>query len=176
MIFDENPEIRRLGFQKRRRFRIRYSSTIPSSRFQTFSSMLVRPLTLRIYINFRFISRLIFSFSNNLFFLIFSEHYYKLIDWRMPFTEPPFTKLMPYENIKILAENRGNLENDISRVPCHIQTTERHIKDVTRVSQASAIRDCREAAIAVTLESRKNRPKFESKKDYQLKILSIFEY
>lgn len=84
----------------------------------------------------------------------------------MPFTEPPFTRSMTYDSIKELADFNGNLEDEIKDVPCHIQATERHIKIVTAASSAFTTRERREAAIAMTLESRKNRPTFESKKDF----------
>lgn len=73
---------------------------------------------------------------------------------------------MPYQEIKALAEFKDLIEDDITKVPCHTQATERHIKDVTRVAHTLTSKKSREGAVAVTLESRKNRPKFDSKRDF----------
>lgn len=84
----------------------------------------------------------------------------------MPLAQPPFTLSMPYETIKNLNDSSGIIEDEITRVPCHTQATERLIEDVTKVSQAFASKRRRGDAICATLDSHKKRSQFESKKDY----------
>lgn len=55
---------------------------------------------------------------------------------------------------------------DIINIPCHIQSTERHIQIVSQVAQAVAMKKHREGIIAAKILSRKLRPKFDTKKDF----------
>lgn len=138
MIFDENPSIRRMGYNK-----IIHSRNESGEEFGI----------VRNYIA----PRIMFE----------AENFYDLIDWSMPYTEPPFTCSKSYDNIKHLAETCDIIENSmIEHVACHIQSTERHVQIVSQVSTAVAYKTRREGMIHAKLASHEKRPKFESKKDF----------
>lgn len=94
------------------------------------------------------------------------EEYYEMIDWNEPFTEPPFTRNISYEELTALAENGEIITEEIREVPCHSQATERHVKLVTEVSSRFTTHKRREGAAAVTIQGREKRPKFDSKQNF----------
>lgn len=57
----------------------------------------------------------------------------------------------------------------VAQYPCHTQAVERAVKTVTEAALAVCGGERRDGFIRSRIESRKNMPKFESKKDFYLK-------
>ena len=96
-----------------------------------------------------------------------ANEYYNLINWQNEqVLEPPLLKNIPTEDIqkKIRDKTMPGLTN--SSIPCHSQAVERMIKLVTEASSKVCGKNEREGFITVTLESRKNMPKFETKNQF----------
>lgn len=138
MIYNRDPKIRQLGFQRILRSR-EMEETVEAESIRSY----VHP---------------IIQFDCN--------YYYEMINWNLAYTEPPFTRDFSYDDLKTRAENGDIIESEIMKVPCHIQATERHIKDVTRVSSNLRTSTSREGALLATLESRSRRSNFDSKKQF----------
>lgn len=129
MIFDEDPMIRCMGYRNILRIRREGDDEFG----------IVRPHTTpMIYFN--------------------SQNYYDLINWNLPFNEPPFTRLIPYATLKELAISGDLIEDGITKIPCHNQACERAIKLVTEVATVSTTKARREGAALVAIEARKKRP------------------
>lgn len=78
--------------------------------------------------------------------------------------EPPYTKYMPYDHLE---DHKNSDEVLINvKIPCHIQGTERNVKDVTRASKHVTEKHKR-GFLATSIESREKMPKFDSKKDFK---------
>lgn len=137
MIFDNDPEIRRMGFRKILESR--------DSNLDTEYGQVRDYIAPTIKLN--------------------CNYYYEMIDWDFPYTEPPFTLTWSYEEIKLLEETGGTIENDVVNIPCHIQETERHIKIVTEASKAVGTQQRRTGVVLTTMKSREKRPKTETKSD-----------
>lgn len=137
MLFDENPEMRRNGFEKI--LHLRNTSEQEYGIVRDYKAPII---------NFD------------------CENYQELIDWEVNITEPPLTRSIPYEELKVFAECNKMLDDDIINISCHIQATERHIQVVSQASSAAATKARREGIIAAKITSRKKRPKFDSKKDF----------
>lgn len=136
MLFDERPNVRRLGCEKILNARESGDEIEKVREYQ-------RPV-----INFE------------------CNDYIDMIDWNKVdnLTEPPFTRNWSYDDI--MNYKTSNCIAEDLNIPCHIQATERHVKVVTETSLAvSAPR--REGVIITKIQSRKERPNTDSKKDFQ---------
>lgn len=140
MISDQDPDIRKLGYEK-----IILARDIDEP-------MNVNSENVREYVH----PRILFD----------CENYYEMIDWNLPFTEPPFTRNISLEALTALANSGEIITEPIRKVPCHSQSTERHVKLVTEISSRFATHERHEGAAAATLEGREKRPKFDSKKNF----------
>lgn len=78
--------------------------------------------------------------------------------------EPPFTKKMPFEHLNDYKDS-DEVVLDIN-IPCHIQGTERNVKEVTRASKHVTEKH-KAGFLATSTESREKMPKFESKQDFK---------
>ena len=85
------------------------------------------------------------------------------------YSEPPLISDFHEETLKLIAET-GKVPHEIYELPCHNQRVERAIKLVTETSQKCARKDEREGIIHTILASRREQPKCNSKKDFQMKI------
>lgn len=138
MIFDADREIRKLGYRK-----ILQSRNEGDDEFGI-AREYVAP-------------RIMFDTCQN---------YCDIIDWDLPFTEPPFTLMWPYAKVERLAESGDLIKDDVTKIPCHNQGNERAVHLVTQVATGSTTKERREGAALATLESRQKRPKNESQQDY----------
>jgi len=96
-----------------------------------------------------------------------ANEYYKLINWQNEqVSEPPLLKNIPSEDIqkKIRDKTMPGLTN--SGIPWHSQVVERMIKLMTEASSKVCGENEREGFITVTLESRKNLAKFDTKNQF----------
>lgn len=89
-----------------------------------------------------------------------------MIDWNKVanLTEPPFTMNWSHDDITNYMTST-EITEDI-KVPCHTQATERNVKEVTRASML-VTEPSREGLIATSISARLDRPRNESKQDYQ---------
>lgn len=95
--------------------------------------------------------------------------YIDLINWQENLTEPPILKNLSDQEIQNVVESGGESELLFIRLPCHTQAVERAVKNTTEASTSQCTRESRLGAINVKLESRKQMPKFETKKDFKPK-------
>ena len=63
-----------------------------------------------------------------------------------------------------LIKTKGSLE--LPEFPCHTQNVERMVKIVTEVSLTACSEEARDGIIRTKLKSRKDIPRFETKKDF----------
>lgn len=89
--------------------------------------------------------------------------YVDLIDWQTNITQPPILKNVSDEDLQSMIDQR-EVEVDFLRLPCHTQAVERAVKTVTEA--ASTL--CSKGFIKAQIESRKDMPKFDSKKDFSV--------
>lgn len=86
------------------------------------------------------------------------ESYTEMINWhKTGETEPPVLKGVDLDELNI----------DMLQYPCHTQAVERCVKLVTEASSKVCGEENREGYIASQIQSRKEIPKFESKKDFK---------
>lgn len=78
--------------------------------------------------------------------------------------EPPYTKSIPYDHLIDYKDSDVILLQ--MRIPCHIQATERCIKEITRASKHVTEKH-KAGFVAMSAESREKMPRFESKQDYK---------
>ncbi|CAH2098786.1 unnamed protein product [Euphydryas editha] len=98
-----------------------------------------------------------------------AKDYTEMIDWKkIEVTEPPLIKDLNEDDLRNIIEN--GLKSDILAYPCHNQSVERSIKLVTEASSKVCSSTSRDGFIRATLQSRKELPKFETKKDYEVKL------
>ena len=98
-----------------------------------------------------------------------SSTFIDMIKWQNTgITEPPLTKNMSQEEITKLIQTGGMLSSHYKDIPCHTQAVERLIKLVTEASEHVCGEAEREGFIKNTLESRKNMPKFDTKKQFKI--------
>lgn len=64
--------------------------------------------------------------------------------------------------------DRKEVEVDFLRLPCHTQAVERAVKTVTEAASTLCSKSAREGYIKAQIESRKDMPKFDSKKDFRV--------
>lgn len=101
-----------------------------------------------------------------------AKDYTDMIDWaKIEVTEPPLIKDLNEHNLRKIIEN--GFEFDILEYPCHNQSVERSNKLVTEASLKVCSSTSRDGFIRITLQSRKELPKFETKKDYHVKLTRI---
>lgn len=137
MIYDDEPQIRQLGFQRILTAREEMEETYGKVR------SFIPP-----HINFD------------------AENYYDLFDWNEPYSEPPFTRTIPYEELVRLALYSGIIDDNVRDIECHNQACERNVKAVSEVAMSRATQERREGMILATIASREKRPKFDSKQDF----------
>ena len=75
---------------------------------------------------------------------------------------------MSQEEITKLIQTGGMLSSHYKDIPCHTQAVERLIKLVTEASEHVCGEAEREGFIKNTLESRKNMPKFDTRKQFKI--------
>lgn len=138
MVFDADAEIRKLGYRK-----------ILQSRNEGDDEFGIA----RDYVE----PRIMFDTS---------QSYCDLIDWDLPFTEPPFTRMWSHQRIEELSESGELIEDTVTQIPCHNQGNERLVHLVTQVATGSATKERREGAVFATIESRNKRPRSESQQDF----------
>lgn len=135
MIFDENVDIRKMG----------YAKILQARRHELdFEFGEVREYEPQRAINFN------------------CQHYYDLIDWeKIKFTEPPFTLNMAYDDIEKLLETGDVIQDDFTNVPCHTQATERGVKATSEMATVAATHEGREGAMAAAQASRAKKLRFD---------------
>ena len=84
------------------------------------------------------------------------------------YTEPPVLCDFTKEDLQHVVE-AGKLTDKITGLPCHNQRVERAIKLVSQTSQKSTKKKEREGIIQTVISSRKELPKFETKKQFSVK-------
>lgn len=89
-----------------------------------------------------------------------AKKYYDLINWNN-FSEPPFTRSLTEEGIRFLIQ-----ANDFPLFPCHSQAVERHVRLVSEASSLVFGAKERDGLIRSRIKSRKELPKFETKKQF----------
>ena len=94
-----------------------------------------------------------------------ANDYINLINWQKSVvTEPPLTKMFSNDQIDDFIKEQHILE--IPKFPCHTQAVERCIKLVTDASLAVCGEHKRDGYIRSIIESRKEIPLFNTKKDF----------
>lgn len=100
-----------------------------------------------------------------------SENYYDMVYWReTEKTESPLTEDFSLIQLKEMFVKQQNVNSNVLELkeyPCHSQSVERAIKLVTSASSMVCGNERRDGVIRSTLESRKNMPTFETKKDFK---------
>ena len=90
-----------------------------------------------------------------------------MIDWdskKSVITEPPLTKHLTEEQLDNLATS-GESSLVLTKMPCHSEAVERHLKLVTETAAKVCAEKARHEAILAKLKSIKKMPHAESKKD-----------
>lgn len=95
--------------------------------------------------------------------------YVDLINWQQNDTEPPILKAVSDEELQLFVAQKGEGDLPLLRLPCHTQAVERAVKTVTEAARSLCGKSAREGFIKAQIESRKDMPKFESKKDFLVK-------
>ena len=85
------------------------------------------------------------------------------------YTEPPVLSGYSEEDLKWIV-TEGKIPGEIYRLPSHNQRVERAIKLVSEASNKAANKLQREGIIQTVIASRKELPKSETKKQFQMKI------
>lgn len=94
-------------------------------------------------------------------------NYIELIDWQgTKITEPPLTQQMTDEDIDNHIYQKSKIS--FNEFPCHTQSVERMIKEVTEASMKVYGTEARDGFIMSRLQSRAKIPSFESKANYQI--------
>jgi hypothetical protein len=94
-----------------------------------------------------------------------ADEYISLINWQHSIvTEPPLTKTFSDDQIDDFIKEQHRL--DIPKFPCHTQAVERCIKLVTEASLAVCGEHKRDGYIRSIIESRRQIPSFNTKKDF----------
>lgn len=98
-----------------------------------------------------------------------AQFYYSLIDWSTSERlDPPLLKEIDSDTLKSNMKSTSVPEIFKSKLPCHTQNVERHIKLVTEVSSNVIGEKKRDSIIKTKLRSRKVMPKFEKKSDFKI--------
>ena len=96
-----------------------------------------------------------------------AKTYVDIINWQdTKITEPPLTKQMTNEEIDININRKEKILFNL--YPCHTQSVERMIKEVTEASTKVYGPEAGLGFIMSRLESRRKIPSFESKANYQV--------
>ena len=90
-------------------------------------------------------------------------------DSPLAYTEPPVLAGFSEDNLKWIV-TEGKVPGEIYRLPSHNQRVERAIKLVSETSNKAASKEQREGIIQTVIASRKELPKSETKKQFQMKI------
>lgn len=92
-------------------------------------------------------------------------------------TEPPLVKHVSTEYLKEFIKNKSGAKPsevdpliDFPRLPCHTQAVERAVKLVTESAQSVCGATAREGFIRAKIDSRKNMPKFNTKKEFNVSL------
>lgn len=98
-----------------------------------------------------------------------ADSYHQMIDWfSIRVTEPPLTKALSPVDIEENIKSAAMAEASIVQFPCHTQTVERMVREVTKASASVCGMKRRDGFIRARLLSRKNMPVFNTKQDYVL--------
>ena len=89
--------------------------------------------------------------------------------WITSYTEPPVLSKLSEEDLRQIVSD-GRVPDDIHALPCHNQRVERAIKLVSETSQKAAKKEDREGIIQTVITSRAELPKFETKKQFKMKL------
>lgn len=93
--------------------------------------------------------------------------YVDLINWQEShITEPPLTKNISDEDLKLLVATGDTPVVDFPQFPCHTQAVERCVKLVTEASAAVCGAPARDGFIRARLEARRIMPVFDTKRQY----------
>ena len=96
-----------------------------------------------------------------------AEHYYEMIDWQATtISEPPVTRCPSNAIIESYVKSRMLPWGLFPKLPCHKQAVERAVKLVTESSACAVDSSERDGCIIAKLQSRKNMPQFNTKKDF----------
>lgn len=97
-----------------------------------------------------------------------ASSYVELIDWQKNITQPPILKSVSDEELQLFIAQKGEGELLFLRLPSHTQAVERAVKTVTEAASILCNKSAREGFIKSQIESRKDMPKFDSKKDFRV--------
>jgi len=98
-----------------------------------------------------------------------ANDYVELIDWTSTnVTEPPLTKYLSHDELEDNIMTAKMAGEEITAFPSHTQAVERHVRVVTEAAKAVYGAENRDGYIKAKLKSRKEMPKFNSKKDHPL--------
>lgn len=93
--------------------------------------------------------------------------YVDLINWQESHvTEPPLTKNISDEDLKLLVATGDIPVADFPKFPCHTQAVERCVKLVTEASAVVCGAPARDGFIRAKLEARSIMPVFDTKRQY----------
>lgn len=98
-----------------------------------------------------------------------ANDYHEMINWQdTPTAVPPLLVNVSEIDLKDILESPYEAEilRNIKRYPCHTQAVERVVKVVTESSLITANCNRRDGIIRATIKSRKEMPKFNTKKDF----------
>ena len=100
-----------------------------------------------------------------------ANKYSELIDWESQnektYAFPPALSHLSNEQIKEFVHTRKNsVIEEVLSYPCHTQSVERAVKDVTAASITASGNANQEGFVQITNESRKKMPKFKTKANY----------
>lgn len=79
--------------------------------------------------------------------------------------EPPYTRDIPLQHLTEDYYDSDEVMINVE-IPCHIQSTERNVQEMTRASKHVTEKH-KSGFIATSMESREKRPKTESKRDFK---------
>jgi len=96
--------------------------------------------------------------------------YHEMIDWsKTPITEPPLLKHLTDEELDVNIRTAAQLTENIS-FPCHTQAVERLIRLVSEASEKVFGHEARENYVRAKLQSREEKPEFETKRQYVTRL------
>ena len=101
-----------------------------------------------------------------------AQHIKDFINWKdkREIYEPPWTMKFPDEDILAQVDNPNHIQ--VPHAPFHTQSVERHVKLVTEVSSRVSGFTNHHFEILNTVHSRRQMPKFDSKKMFPLKNIA----
>ena len=153
MVYDENPAIRKLGWQ--RILKAKEAASRTSDCKPTHGK---RKRKIRREIRYFTIPTINFQ----------ANCYHDIIDWNtISVTVPPLLRgLSQQEIIANINSSKSHFSDTVKEMPCHTQAVERLVKVVTEASTAVASDVARDGYIRNVFKSRAEYSKLESKKHF----------